>query len=68
VAIQFRERDPLGDVTRAFESSEDLIHWSEIAPTEINLETNSNGVSVLQAVFPIQQSRTFYRIHYHLEN
>jgi hypothetical protein len=68
VAIQFRERDQLGDVTRAFEFSSDLIHWAGTSPSGTTVETNLNGISVYQAIFPILQNETFYRIRYSLDN
>ena len=66
-AIRFRERVNLGDVQRHFESSTNLIDWSEISPTVVNILTNLGEVNLLEAVFPMQPTDAFFRVGFELQ-
>jgi hypothetical protein len=68
VAIQFRERPQLGNVTRQFQASTDLINWSDTSPLSVITQQILGTVLVYQAVFPTQQNQAFYRIRYSLTN
>jgi len=65
-AFAFRERKSLGDVQRRFETSTDLVHWAEIAPSSLVTLTNLPDVYVREAVFPAQTSAAFFRVKFSL--
>jgi len=67
-AFQFQERSSLGDVTRQFLDSPDLLVWTSTAPLQLNtVQTNGNNL-IYQAVFPLQNFQQFFRIQYTLIN
>jgi hypothetical protein len=67
-AFQFQERSALGNVARQFQSSPDLLSWTNTIPLQLNLvQTNGNNL-IYQAVFPVQNIRQFFRIQYSLTN
>jgi len=64
VAVQFQERNQLGDVTRSFQSSTDLVHWTSATPVSVTPVQNLGLVSINQAVFPVQTINTYFRLVY----
>ena len=65
-AFQFQERSSLGNVARQFQSSPDLLAWTNLVPLQLNImQTNGNNF-IYQAVFPAQNTRQFIRIQYNL--
>jgi hypothetical protein len=67
-AIQFQERTSLGNVVRQFQSSGDLLNWSNVVPVAVNPLQNSGSVTIYQAVFPLQTSLRFFRLGYSVTN
>ena len=67
-AIQFQERNFLGDVGRQFQSSSDLLSWSNTAPVALNALQNFGASSLFQATFPYQLNPRFFRIRYSVTN
>jgi len=65
-AFQFRERNSLGDVARQFQSSSDLLNWTNITPAQVNVLQNFGSVSLMQAIFPLQNFAQFFRLGYSL--
>jgi hypothetical protein len=68
LAFQFQERNALGDVARQFQSSGDLLNWTNISPTAVNLLQNFGVNSLYQAIFPVQLTPQFFRIRYSVTN
>lgn len=67
-AIQFQERNSLGDVSRQFQTSGDLLNWTNTTPgVLIRLQTSAN-TTLYQAVFQVQASTQFFRICYSMAN
>jgi hypothetical protein len=67
-ALQFQERNSLGDVVRQFQISGDLANWSNIAPASLNVLQNFGTSSLHQALFPLLIAPQFFRIKYALTN
>jgi hypothetical protein len=67
-AVQFQERNELGNVERQFEESSDLLNWTSVTPLQVNTLQNLGTVSIYQAVFSVQPSSQFFRIRYDLTN
>jgi hypothetical protein len=67
-AIQFQERNALGDVARQFQSSGDLLGWTNATPATVNVVQNYGASSLYQAQFPLQTALQFYRIQYSITN
>lgn len=61
VGVQYQVTNNLGDVSLQFEASPDLITWTNVTPTEINVVTNRGTISIEEAVFPQQPPLKFYR-------
>ena len=68
LAFQFQERNPLGNVSRQFQSSGDLAYWTNTTPVTVNALQNFGAKTVYQALFPLQNSRQYFRILYSLTN
>jgi len=67
-AIQYLLRNPPGSVTAQFQSSLDLLNWSNISPTAVNVLQDFASNSVYQALFPVQFAPQFYRLGYGITN
>jgi hypothetical protein len=67
-AFQFQERNSLGNVVRQFQSSGDLLNWSNTTPAAVNPLQNLGGTTVYQALFPLQISPQFFRLGYSITN
>jgi len=67
-AFQFQERASLGNVSRQFQSSGDLINWTNTTPAAVKALQNFGGSSLYQALFPVQPAPQFFRIQYSLTN
>ena len=61
-AFSFRERRNLGDVQRRFESSADLVHWVEVAPSSLVVIGTLPDAYVREAVFPAPGSAAYFRL------
>ncbi len=66
--FQFHERNKLGDIVRQFQSSGDLLDWTNTAPTAVNLVQNLGVSSLYQAIFPMQKVAHYFRIGYSMAN
>ena len=66
--FQFKERNPLGDVTRQFQSSGDLLNWTNAAPILVNPLQNLGTTIIYQAQFPLRPAVSFYRLQYNVTN
>ena len=66
--FQFQERNALGNVGRQFESSGDLLNWSNATPVSVSALQNLGVSSLYQAVFPVQITPQFFRIRYSVTN
>jgi hypothetical protein len=67
-AIQYLQRNPPGSIGVQFQSSGDLLNWSNTAPAAATSLQNFGGSSLYQAVFPLQITPQFFRIRYSLTN
>lgn len=63
-AIQFQERNSLGNVVRQFQNSPDLLNWSNAAPVSVTPLRNQGQTTIYRAVFPVQRSAQFFRLTY----
>ncbi len=68
LAFQFQERNALGNVARQFQSSGDLLNWTNTMPTSVSPLQNLGVSSLYQAVFPVQDVAHFFRIRYTVTN
>jgi hypothetical protein len=68
LAFQFQERVALGSVGRQFQSSTDLLNWSNATPVSVTALQNFGASSLWQATFPLQPSRQFFRLRYSVTN
>jgi len=66
--FQFQERNDLGDVVRQFQSSGDLLNWTNATPTSVSPVQNLGVSSIYQATFPVQNLAHFFRIRYTVTN
>lgn len=64
--FSYRERQNLGNVTRFFESSPDLVNWSTATPSQNNIVANLGNVYVRDAFFPEAAPASFYRVRFQL--
>ena len=64
-SVRFTERKQLVGVTREFLSSSNLTTWAVVAPLSVQTIQDLGETAVLQATFPVQNSRTFFRLSYH---
>jgi len=67
-AFEFQERSTLGNVTRQFQSSGDLLGWTNTTPTQLSVIQNTGSNLVYQAVFPLQPDQQFFRRCYNITN
>jgi hypothetical protein len=67
-AIQFQERNSLGNVVRQFQNSPDLLNWSNVAPVSVAPLHDLGRTTIYQAVFPLQPSLQFFRLGYTIAN
>jgi hypothetical protein len=63
-AFQFLQRNPPGSVTVQFQSSANLLSWTNTAPASVTVLQNFGVNSLCQAVFPVQVTSQFFRIRY----
>jgi hypothetical protein len=68
VVVQFQKRQSLGDVVRQFQSSSDLVVWSNAVPTQLKTVQTNGGRYLYQAVFPAEVPRQFFRLQYQAGN
>jgi hypothetical protein len=66
--FQFQERNDLGNVVRQFQSSGDLLNWTNTTPTSVSPVQNQGVRSFYQAIFPVQNVAQFFRIRYIVTN
>jgi hypothetical protein len=67
-AIQFQERNSLGNVVRQFQSSGDLLNWSNATPISISPLQNLGNKTIYQAVFPLGPTLRYFRLSYDVTN
>jgi hypothetical protein len=67
-AIQFHERNALGNVGRQFQSSGDLFSWTNTPAAAVNTLQNFGISSLYQALFPLLSQAQFFRIQYSVTN
>ncbi len=67
-AFQFRLRNPPGSVTVQYQSSGDLLNWTNTVPAAVNALENDGNSSLYQALFPCWPAPQFFRIQYSLTN
>jgi hypothetical protein len=67
-AIQYQERNNLGNVTRQLQSSLDLQNWTNTSPVSINVLQNVGPVLTYQALFPLESQPHFFRLSYNVTN
>ena len=68
LGFQFQERNVLGNVVRQFQSSGDLLSWTNALPASVNALQNFGTSSLYQAVFPMQVTAQYFRIRYSVTN
>ena len=66
--FQFQERNDLGNVGRQFQSSGDLLNWTNTTPTSVSPLQNLGVSSLYQAIFPVQDVARYFRIRYTVTN
>jgi hypothetical protein len=64
-AFRFTERKQMVGVTREFLSSTNLVNWTTNTPLTLQTLQDLGENAVMQATFPLQSSRTFFRLSYH---
>ena len=67
-AFRFQERSALGNVVRQFQSSPDLLNWTNASPAAVNVLQNFGGSSLYSAAFPMQLTPQYFRIRYSVTN
>ena len=67
-AFQFRLRNPASSVTAQFQSSGDLLNWTNTVPASVNALQNDGNSSLYQALFPLHSVPQFFRIQYSVTN
>jgi hypothetical protein len=65
-AIHFRERKDLGSVTRQFQSSPDLVTWSDETPLEVQDISELGPVLIREASFGCSTGARYFRLRYAL--
>jgi len=69
VGITFQVTNNLGDISLQYQSSPDLVHWTNVTPTSVSVVTNRGTISIDEAVFPMQSPLLYYyRLNYGLTN
>src|ERR1039458_8946141 len=66
--FQFQERNAPGDVARQFQSSGDLLNWTNTTPLSVSVLQNFGVSSLYSAAFPMQIAPQYFRIRYTLTN
>lgn len=66
--LRYQERNNLGNVARQFQSSADLVNWTNLAPAAINALQNLGTASACQALFPLPMRLQFFRLTYGVTN
>ncbi len=66
--FQFQERNSLGNVGRQFQSSSDLLSWTNATPAAVTVLQNLGASSWLRATFPLQINPQFFRLRYSVTN
>jgi hypothetical protein len=67
-SLRYLLRNPPNSVTAQFQSSGDLLNWSNTSPAAVNVLQNFGANSVYQALFPVQFSPQFFRLWYGVTN
>jgi hypothetical protein len=67
-AFQYLLRNPPGSVAAQFQSSLNLLNWSNASPAAVNVLQNSGANSRYQALFPVLSLPHFFRLWYGLTN
>ena len=67
-AVQFRQRNPAGSVTAQFQSSGNLLNWTNTLPAAVNVLQYDSDSSLYQALFPLKSLSQFFRIQYSVTN
>jgi len=67
-AVQYLLRNPPSSVSMQFQSSGNLMNWSNTSPAEVNVLQNLGANSVYQAVFPAKSAPLFFRLWYGVTN
>jgi hypothetical protein len=67
-SLKYLLRNPPGSVTAQFQSSGDLLNWSNTSPAAVNVLQNFEANSVYQALFPVRFAPQFFRLWYGVTN
>ena len=67
-AFQFQERSALGNVARQFQSSPELLVWTNTLPLQLTAVQTNGGNLIYQAWFSPQNTLQFFRIQYNVTN
>jgi hypothetical protein len=67
-AFQYLLRNPPGSIAAQFQSSGDLLSWSNTSPAAVTVLQNYGGNSLAQALFPVQLAPHFFRLWYAVTN
>jgi hypothetical protein len=62
--FRFRQTKDLGDVSRQFERSIDLLGWNVINPLTLSTAQDLGTVNLLQATFAVTNTQAFYRVSF----
>ncbi|MEI6076441.1 MAG: discoidin domain-containing protein [Verrucomicrobiota bacterium] len=66
--FQFQERSALGNVARQFQSSADLLTWTNLASLPLTTIRTNGDILTYQATVPAQSFPQFFRVQYRLTN
>ena len=66
--FQFQERSALGNVARQFQSSTDLLTWTNLASLPLTTIRTNGDILTYQATVPAQSFPQFFRVQYRLTN
>jgi hypothetical protein len=68
VGVKYQVTNNLGDISLQYQASSDLLHWTNITPTALNVVTNRGTISIDEATFPQQATPQYFRLNYGLTN
>jgi hypothetical protein len=68
VGVKYQVTNNLGDISLQYQASPDLIHWTNVIPTAVNVITNRGTISIDEATFPQQATPQYFRLNYGLTN
>jgi len=66
--VEFPERAALGDIIREFQSTGDLVNWTNTVPLQTSVVQTNGSRLIYQAAFPLQPTRQFFRLRYRVSN